>query len=70
MVLAEHGHAFAGRDFQFAAGTFQFAGEHFQEGGFARAVRADHAVAVAFDEFEVDIVKKYALAELYGNIVH
>jgi len=70
VVLAQHGHPFAGRDFQAAAGAFYFAGEHFQEGGFTGPVRADHAVTVAFDKFKTDVVEKHTLAKLHGHIIY
>ncbi len=40
----------------------------FQKGRFARAVRADHAVAVAGRELQVDVLKQRLSAELQTEI--
>ena len=48
---------------------FEFARKYFQKGGFARAVRADDAVAVTFREFDIYVFKKFSAAELQAYSV-
>ena len=59
LILLEDGHARAGLEEDIAGRRLQLAGEHFQEGGFAGAVRADDAVAVAGCELQVDLLDVY-----------
>jgi hypothetical protein len=47
LVLLEVGHALAGIERDIAGGGFQHAGEYLHEGGLARAIGADQAVAIA-----------------------
>ena len=63
VVLGEDGHALARADGDLALVGLELAREELQEGGLARAVRADDAVAIARGEFEVDVLEEEAFAE-------
>ena len=69
LVLAQFTQAHAVFNRDFARSLFQIAAEDFHEGGFARTVRADQAVAVAFAEFYGYVFKQRLRAELHGNAV-
>ena len=69
MVLLQHGHAFAGGDDHLARRRLQLAGKHLEEGGLARTVRADDAVAVAGSKLDIDILKKRLAAVGEGDIL-
>ena len=58
LVLPEDGHAHVGQDGHRAGGGLQLAGQDLQEGGLARAVGADDAVAVAAGELKVHVGEK------------
>ncbi len=64
LILLEHRHPGLGQDAHLAGGGLQLAGEDLQEGGFARAVGADDAVAVALDELQVHMGEKRLAAVL------
>ena len=68
LILLEDGHTRAGLEEDIAGRRLQFAGEHFQKGGFAGAVRADDAVAVAGCELQVDLLEQNAAAELHAEV--
>ena len=55
LVLLEHGHAGLGVHVDVAAGGVYLAREYLEEGGLARAVGADDAVAVAGRELQVHV---------------
>ena len=61
VVLLQDADAFAGRDEDIALRGLELAGQDAQEGGFAGPVRADDAVAFAWDEFDVDVFKSGVL---------
>ena len=69
MVLLQNGHALTGRDDDLARGGLKVAGEHLEEGGLARAVRADDAVAVAGGELDVDVLEERLAAVGKRNIL-
>ena len=69
LVLLEHRHAPLGVEHDAAAGGLQLAGEDLDKGGFARAVCADDAVAVAGRELQVHARKEHGRPELDGEIV-
>ena len=69
LVLPEDRHAPFGIEHDAAAGGLQLPGEDFDEGGLARAVRADDAVAVARRELEIHAGKQHRRPELNGEIV-
>ena len=66
LVLLEDGHAALRVEHDAAGGRLQLAGKYLDEGGFARAVRADDAVAVAGGELQIDARKQHRRAELHG----
>ena len=68
LVLLQHGEALGGVDGDGAVGGFQFPGENAQERGFAGAVGADDAVAVAGQELQVHVLEKPLAAELHSEI--
>ena len=68
VVLFEDRHPVLGVDDDFAAGGLQFPGEDPQEGGFARTIGSDDAVAVAFGELQVHIFEKRLAAEAQAEI--
>ena len=68
LILLEDGHARAGLEEDIAGRRLQLAGEHFQKGGFAGAVRADDAIAVAGCELQVDLLEQDAAAELHAEV--
>ena len=47
---------------------FDFTGQDLQEGGFARAVGTDEAIAIAGGEFDVDVFEQNAFAKGQGNV--
>ena len=67
MVLLEHAHARLGRDGYRAGGRVEIARQNAQEGGFAGAVRADDAVAVALREFKVYVLEQRFAAEVQAQ---
>ena len=69
LVLAQLTQAYAVFNRHFTRSLFQIAAEDFHEGGFARTVRADQAVAVAFAELDGYVFKQRLRAELHGNAV-
>ena len=69
LVLAQLAQAHAVFNRHFAAGLLQIAAQNLHEGGFARTVCADKAVAVAFAEFDGDVFKQRLRAELHGDVV-
>ena len=69
LVLLEHRHAALGIQDHTAACGLQLAGEDLDKCGFAGAVGADDAVAVARGELQVDARKQHARPELHGQIV-
>ena len=58
LILLEHRHTGLGQDGHLAGGGLQLAGEDLQEGGLARAVGADDAVAVALGKLEIYVGKE------------
>ena len=68
LVLLQHGHAHLGQDGHRAAGGLQLAGEDFQKGGFASAVGADDAVAVAPGELQVHVGEQGGALIAQGQI--
>jgi hypothetical protein len=58
LVLLQVGHALAGIERNIAGGGLQHPGQDFHEGGLARAVGADQAVAVAFAELDRDVLEQ------------
>ena len=70
LVLLEHGHAGLRVHIDVSAGGVYLAGEYLEEGGFARAVRADDAVAVACGELQVNVGKKHLPAVLQAEIIN
>ena len=73
VVLLEYAHARLGRDGYRAGGRVEVARQDAQEGGLARAVRADNAVAVALREFQVYVLEQRLAAEVqtqFANIDH
>ena len=69
VILAQHGHAFAGGDDHLARGRLQLTGKHLEERRFARSVCADDAIAVAGGEFDVDVLKERLTAVRKRNIL-
>jgi len=69
LVLAQFTQPHAVFNRHFAAGLLQIAAQNLHEGGFARTVRADEAVAVAFAEFDGYVFKQRLCAELHGDVV-
>ena len=69
VILLEHGHALARRDDDLAGGGLQIAGEHLEEGGLARTVGADDAVAVAGCELDVDVFEQRLAAVGQGHVL-
>jgi hypothetical protein len=67
LVLAQPRHALAGVERDIARSRLQFAGEDFHEGGFAAAVGADQAVAVAVAELDVDVLEQGFGGKLQGD---
>ena len=68
LILLQDRHPCAGFEKDIAGRRFQFAGKNFQKGGFAGTVRADHAVAVAGGELQIDLLKQNAAAELHAEV--
>ena len=69
VVLLQERQSLPGRHGHGAVGGIQLAGQDLEEGGFARAVCADNAVAVAFREFNGNIFKKRLLTQSQCNAV-
>ena len=69
LVLFKHRHTLVFIQRNLAFLRFEFARKYFQKGGFARAVRADDAVAVTFREFDIYVFKKFSAAELQAYSV-
>ena len=67
LVLPQPGHALAGVERDVAGSRLQLAGEDFHEGGFAAAVGADQAVAVAVAELDVDVLEQGFGGKLQGD---
>ncbi len=68
LVLLQNGHPFGGVYIHAAGGGIQFTGKDPQEGGFARAVGTDDAVAVAGQELQVYMLEQPLAAELHTQI--
>ena len=51
-----------------AGARLEIAAQHLHERGFARAVRADQAIAVAVGEFDRDLLEERLGAELNGDV--
>ena len=68
LVLLQHGHPLVRVHGDGAAGGVQLPGENPQEGGFAGAVGADDAVAVAGEELEIHILEQPLAAKLHTEI--
>ena len=69
VVLLQDAHALVVRDDDLAGGGLQFPGEDAQEGGLARAVGPDDAVAVAGGELQVHVLEEGLAAEVEAQIV-
>ena len=68
MVLLEYGHPHARFEGYVPGGRVEIARKDAQERGFARAVGADDAVAIARREFEIHILKQRLTAEVHTDI--
>ena len=68
MVLLEHGHARAGLNGYVAGAGLQLTRKNLQEGGLARAVCTDNAIAVALGELDVYILEKRLTGKVYAHI--
>ena len=69
LILLEEGETLARIHGHGAVRRLQLAGENFEEGGLAGAVGTDDAVALARQEFDVDIFKQGLLADPVGYVV-
>ena len=68
LVLFQNGHPLGGVDGDGALGGVQLPGENPQEGGFARAVGTDDAIAVAGQELKVYVLEQPLAAKLHSQI--
>ena len=68
MVLFEYGHPHARLERYISGGRVEITRKDAQERGFARAVGADDAVAIARREFEIHILKQRLTAEVHTDI--
>ena len=68
LVLLEDGHTDAGLDRHVAAGRLELARKDAQEGGFACAVGANDAVAVARRELQIDVLEQDGAGKLHAKI--
>ena len=68
VVLTQDGHTQVGVHDDLAAGRLQIAGQHTQQGGLARAVCADDAVAVALGKFQIDILEQRRAVKVDAQI--
>ena len=68
LVLLQNGDPLGGVDGDAAGGGIQVTGEDTQEGGFARTVGTDDAVAVAGQELQVHVLEQPLAAELHSQI--
>ena len=66
LVLLQNGDPLARLDGNAAGGGIQIPGENPQEGGFARSVGADDAVAVAGQELQVHMLEQPLATELHA----
>jgi hypothetical protein len=70
VILAKYRQALVIGDVNVARGGLELTAEQLQEGGFARAIGANDAVAVAGGEFEVNILEQDLTAEMKAEIVN
>ena len=70
LVLLQNGNPLGGVDGNGAGGGIQLSGENPQEGGFARAVGADDAIAVAGQELQIHMLEQPLAAELHTEIAY
>ncbi len=68
LVLLQNGDPLARVDGNGAGGGVQLSREDAQEGGLARAVGADDAIAVAGEELQVHMLEQPLTAELHTQI--
>ncbi len=69
LVLLEPCHTFVAVDGDVASRRLQHAGQNLHEGGLTATVGADQAVAVAFAEFDGDVLEQRLGAKLHGDVV-
>jgi hypothetical protein len=68
LILAQLTDSLTGIDIDIARGRLQIAAKYFHKRGFARAVGADQAIAIAVAEFDRNIFKQGFGPELNGNV--
>ena len=66
LVLLQNGDPLGGVDLNGAGGRIQLPGEDAQEGGLARPVGADNAIAVAGQKLQIYMLKQPLAAELHS----
>ena len=70
LVLLQNGDPLGGVDGDGTGGGIQFPSQNPQEGGFARAVGADDAVAVAGQELQINVLEQPLAAELHTEVAY
>ena len=68
VILLQNRHTALGVDHHFALAGFQLTGKELEKCGFTRAVGADHTIAVAGLEQQVDMGKQVLAAEIQAKI--
>ena len=68
LVLTQIGHAFGGFVRDVAGGGFQHAAQDFHEGGFARAIGTNQAIAQTVAKLDADVFKQGLCPELHGDV--
>ena len=68
LILLQNGHPNPGLHVHVTVGGLDGAGENLQQGGLARTVGTDDAVAVAGVELQIGVFEQHAAAVLYAEI--
>ena len=70
LILLEDGHSGLGVNIDAAGARLELTGEDLQERGFAGAVGADDAIAVAGEKLQVNVLEQPLTAKLHTEIAY